>query len=118
MVLLLLPQMPLANHAGDIAGLLHGIGQSDLSQRKAMINLALAGGIVFMAEALLVTPGQQSCPGGGANGRCDVAGIKQGAVIGNPLHIGRRVGAASVELAVAVAEIIDIDENNIGTPLL
>ena len=105
--------MPLAHHARNVTRSLQGIGQRHLVHGKTVVALGPGLGEEFEPETLLVATGQKPCPGRRANWTRDVAVGEQYALVRDALDVRRGDRVAPVEFAVAIAEVVSKNDNDV-----
>src|SRR5262245_47512619 len=110
-VLLVLAQMPFADEARLVAGLLEPFGERDFGERQIG---AFDRGVVFVSEPLLVAAGHQPGPRGAALRCADVALGAADTARGEGVYVGRGDVLAAVDREVAKAEVVDEDDEDVG----
>jgi len=109
--------MPLADEAGGVARLPEALRQGRLGKWQADRRVvgARGAGIELVAEALLVTSGQEPGAGRAAVRPRDIPRRAADAARGQRVEMGGGHVAASLEAEVGVAEIVGDDDDDVGT---
>ena len=105
------PQMPLAHHAGDIAGRFQAIGQGGFGDGQPLV---AAARIELVAEAVLVAAGQQARAGRRAVGSGYISVGEPHAGGGQRIQVRRGDILAAVEAYVRIAHVIADNEQELG----
>src|SRR5262249_37436248 len=126
----LLAQVPLAEHAGDVASRLETLGEGDLVERKLLHVVHGAQRSAAPVEAVDTTDGvntgprsvlaaQQGCPRRLTIGAAGVAAGEAHPLPGQAVNVWRLVVFAAVTGHVGVAEVVGKNEDDIrGTRLV
>ena len=109
---LLVPQMPLADHAGPVAQRLHPVGQGRLIQAHAGAHVP-AGRIELPTVTLLVAAGHQPGPRRTAHRMADVARREANAARRQRVDVRGRDHLAAVDADVGVAEVVGQDQHDV-----
>jgi hypothetical protein len=107
-------KVPLADHAGAVAGGLELLRQRRLGQWQAKLFLRHLARIELMAEASLVTARQQPRARRAAIWPADVAAGETHAVLGERIQMRRGDVLAAVRAHVAPAVVVGDDEQDVG----
>jgi hypothetical protein len=120
-------EMPFASEEGGVTGGFHGLGQGGRveceavgvgggEQRGVAFPFVWLGGTDVVGDAGAGGPlaSHDAGASGGADGAGGVAIRKQSAVFGHLIDIGRLVKRAAVAPEVALAEVIDQEEDDVG----
>ncbi len=110
-------QMPLADKARGIAGRLQGIGDGCLGQRQADVvasSLGWSARIEFVAETLLIAPGQQSGPGRAAIRARHVTARESRARFGQGVEMGRGNILTPLKTGIGIAQVVGHDHQHVG----